>query len=456
MNWWRSANRWPSACSPGPGYPRRRWRPPSGPGCCPPRRPGPISGYGWGIRCSARSSGARLRSCAGAPCTRRWPRRPARPAGSGPRTRSGSRSGIWKPERCPSQALLVAAAGWALAALDYQLAEQFCRAAGEAGPGWPAERLLAQALVGQGKAGPAEDLLSGQFAQARTDAERTEIAGIRALNLYWGLNRPEQARSRARPGRGPRCGSRRSAPGWTPCAAGSCCTRAAARRSLAVLDPVLADPQVPQPGDAGGDGHGDHGAGGVRPLRRRDRYRGHGACSWPGQRQAKAGCWRWTSWPPPRPSPTCGVGSSPRRPALAESGYQRALEVRSPPNVAVWALVRGQLAAARGAMTEASVWLREAIATLGGPAPLHPYQGSIARAGLDALARVAAHDRGPGRRPGRPGPGGRAGRALDPAVRYLARAGPRLDSRCPRRDPRGGRPGARHGRRGQAARSGGL
>ena len=75
---------------------------------------------------------------------------------------------------------------------------------------------------------------------------------------------------------------------------------------------------------------------------------------------------------------------------LAESGYQRALEVRSCPNVAVWALVRGQLAAARGAMTEASVWLREAIATLGGPAPLHPYQGSIARAGLDALARVAA------------------------------------------------------------------
>ena len=41
-------------------------------------------------------------------------------------------------------------------------------------------------------------------------------------------------------------------------------------------------------------------------------------------------------------------------------------------------------------MTEASVWLREAIATLDRPAPLHPYQGSIARAGLDALARVAA------------------------------------------------------------------
>jgi DNA-binding CsgD family transcriptional regulator len=76
--------------------------------------------------------------------------------------------------------------------------------------------------------------------------------------------------------------------------------------------------------------------------------------------------------------------------ALAESGYERALEGGSSPNVAVWALVRGELAAARGAMTEASVWFREAIATLDGPAPLHPYQGSVARAGLDGLARVAA------------------------------------------------------------------
>jgi DNA-binding CsgD family transcriptional regulator len=41
-------------------------------------------------------------------------------------------------------------------------------------------------------------------------------------------------------------------------------------------------------------------------------------------------------------------------------------------------------------MSEASVCLREAIATLDGPAPLHPYQGSVARAGLDALTRVAA------------------------------------------------------------------
>ena len=123
----------------------------------------------------------------------------AEAAGSagGLRSEDAVRIAVWHLEAgtLPEPALLVAAAGWALAALDYQLAEQLCRAAGEAGPNWPAERLLAQALVGQGKAGPAEDLLSGQFALARTDAERTEIAGIRALNLYWGLNRPEQARA---------------------------------------------------------------------------------------------------------------------------------------------------------------------------------------------------------------------------------------------------------------------
>ena len=76
--------------------------------------------------------------------------------------------------------------------------------------------------------------------------------------------------------------------------------------------------------------------------------------------------------------------------ALAESGYQRSLDARSPANVALWALVRGELAGARGAMVKASVWLREAVAIIAGPARLHPYQGSIARVGLDALARAAA------------------------------------------------------------------
>ena len=238
---------------------------------------------------------------------------------------------------------------------------------------WPAERLLAQALVGQGKAGPAEDLLAGQFALARTDAERTEIAGIRALNLYWGLNRPAAGRGRARPGGRPHCGvgpARRADAmrGRFLLHAGHCPQVAGRSR------PVLDDPHVPHRVDAGGDGHGDHGAGGLRPVRRRHRHRGRGlqlgrpaagegwllaldelastqaiAYLWSGQLAAAAG------WPKP-----------------ATSGPWRS---RSPPNVAVWALVRGQLAAARGAMIEASVWLREAIATARRPGPAAPLPG---------------------------------------------------------------------------------
>jgi DNA-binding CsgD family transcriptional regulator len=316
----------------------------------------------------------------------------AEAAGSvgGLRSEEAVRIAVWHLEAGtrPEPELLVAAAGWALAALDYQLAERLCRAAGEAAANWPAERLLAQVLVGRGKAGQAEDLLSGQFALARTDAERTEIAGIRALNLYWGLNQPEQARAVLDQAAAHVAGSAQRAGldamrGRFLLHAGRC------PQVLDVLGPVLADPGVPrrvmleamatatmalvacgQYDDAiAVAGRGlllGRPAAGEGWLLALDELASTQAIAylWSGQFSATAD--------------------------LAESGYQRALEVRSSPNVAVWALVRGQLAAARGAMTEACVWLREAIATLDGPAPLHPYQGSIARAGLDALARVAA------------------------------------------------------------------
>lgn len=76
--------------------------------------------------------------------------------------------------------------------------------------------------------------------------------------------------------------------------------------------------------------------------------------------------------------------------ALAETGYQRALDARSPLSVAIWALVRGGVAEARGAMVTTSGWIREVVGVVGGPARLHPYQGFITRVGLDALARLTA------------------------------------------------------------------
>jgi DNA-binding CsgD family transcriptional regulator len=308
----------------------------------------------------------------------------------GLRSEDAVRIAVWHLEAGtrPEPELLVAAAGWALAALDYQLAEQFCRAALEAGPGWQAERLLAQALVGQGKAGPAEDLLSGQFALACADAERTEIAGIRALNLYWGLNRPEQAGDVLDQAAAHVAGTAQRAGldamrGRFLLHAGRC------PQVLDVLGPVLANPHVPHRAmlEAMATAtmalvacgrYDDAIAVADRGLLLARPTAGEGwllALDELASTQAIAYLWS---------------GQFTATADLAESGYQRALEVRSSPNVAVWALVRGQLAAARGAMTDASVWLREAIATLGGPTPLHPYQGSVARAGLDALARVAA------------------------------------------------------------------
>ena len=53
----------------------------------------------------------------------------------GLRSEDAVRIAVWHLEAgtLPEPGLLVAAAGWALAALDYQLAEQLCRAAGNAG-----------------------------------------------------------------------------------------------------------------------------------------------------------------------------------------------------------------------------------------------------------------------------------------------------------------------------------
>jgi DNA-binding CsgD family transcriptional regulator len=314
----------------------------------------------------------------------------AEAVGSGLRSEDAVRIAIWYMEAgtLPEPGLLVAAAGWALTALDYQLAEKLCRAAGEPGTNWPAERLLAQALVGQGKAGPAEDLLAGQFAQARTDTERAEIAGVRALNLYWGLNQHERACT-VLDGAAAQITESLQRAGLVAMRGRFLLHCGRCPQALAVLRPVLADPDVPHRvmleamatatmALVACGRYDDAIAIAAKGLRLARPAAGEGwllALDELAATQAIAYLWR---------------GQFAAAATLAESGYQRALEARSPPNVALWALVRGQLAAARGAMTEASVWLREAIATLGGRALLHPYQGSIARAGLDALARAAA------------------------------------------------------------------
>ena len=298
------------------------------------------------------------------------------------------RIAVWHLEAgaLPEPGLLVAAAGWALAALDYQLAERLCRAAGNAGIRWPAEWLLAQALVGQGKAGPAEDMLAGQFALASTDAERAEIAGIRALNLYWGLKRPEQAAAvldEAAAAPSAQRAGLAAMRGRFLLHAGHC------PQALAVLGPVLDDPNVPQRVML------EAMATVTMALVACGRYDDAIATAARGLqlgRPAAGEGWLLTldELAATQAIAYLRSGRFAAATALAEAGYQRSLDARSLANVALWALVRGELAGARGAMVKASMWLRETVAIIGGPARLHPYQGSIARVGLDALARAAA------------------------------------------------------------------
>ncbi|MGH3771349.1 MAG: AAA family ATPase [Pseudonocardiaceae bacterium] len=312
----------------------------------------------------------------------------AEAAGSGPE--DVVRIAVWHLEAgtLPEPGLLVAAAGRALGALDYRLAERLCRAAGQSGAGWPAERLLAQALVGQGQAEPAEELLVGQLAWARTDAERAEVAGIRALNLYWGLDRPaaaeavldEAAAHIAEPAQRAGLVALR---GRFLLHAGHC------PQALAVIDAVLDDPDVPKPAVleavvtataalVAAGRYDDAITTAARGLRLGRQLTDGGVPLGLEELAAtQAGAHLWS-------------GQLAAAAALADTGYQRALEARSPQGVAVWALVRGTVAEARGAMATASGWAREAVGIAGSPARLHPYQCFAARIGHGALARVAA------------------------------------------------------------------
>ena len=300
------------------------------------------------------------------------------------------RLAVWHLEAgtLPEPGLLVAAAGWALAALNYRLTERLCRAAEEAGAGWPAERLLAQALVGQGQAGLAEDLLAGQLARSRTDAERAEVAGIRALNMYWGLDRPEPAEAVldqaaaeiAEPAQRAGLAAMR---GRFLLHAGRC------PQALAVLDPVLDDRHVPEPVAL------EAMVTAAMALVACGRYDDAIATAAGGLqlgRPLAGGGWLLALDELAAIKATAHLrsGQLAAGAALAEAGYQRALDARSPLSVAMWALVHGGVAEAGGAMVKASGWIREAVGIVGRPARLHPYQSFFIRVGFDTMALVAA------------------------------------------------------------------
>jgi DNA-binding CsgD family transcriptional regulator len=90
-------------------------------------------------------------------------------------------------------ALFARAAVRALAAHDPALAERLARAAVQAGAGFDAQLAHGRALAAAGRGPEAEALLEALGPRAQTDPERAAVALARARNLFWALDRADDA-----------------------------------------------------------------------------------------------------------------------------------------------------------------------------------------------------------------------------------------------------------------------
>jgi DNA-binding CsgD family transcriptional regulator len=81
----------------------------------------------------------------------------------------------------------------ALAAHDQGLAERLARAAMQDGAGFDAELALGRALAASGHGVEADRVFAGLAKQARDERERAAVALARARNLFWGLDRADDA-----------------------------------------------------------------------------------------------------------------------------------------------------------------------------------------------------------------------------------------------------------------------
>lgn len=93
---------------------------------------------------------------------------------------------------------LLTAAAYAIGAFDYLLAERLATAAVNAGGGFRARLLLADALRSQKKGEEAEELLARLEGEAENDQERSVAVTLRAYNLFFGCDRGEEAQTKLR------------------------------------------------------------------------------------------------------------------------------------------------------------------------------------------------------------------------------------------------------------------
>jgi DNA-binding CsgD family transcriptional regulator len=105
------------------------------------------------------------------------------------------RIAVWRLEAGATRdaGLFSRAAGQALAVPDAVLAERLARAAVQAGGGFGARLALGRALAGVGRAPEAQRVFAGLAGQAGDDGQRAAVAMASARNLFWALDRAEEA-----------------------------------------------------------------------------------------------------------------------------------------------------------------------------------------------------------------------------------------------------------------------
>ena len=111
--------------------------------------------------------------------------------------RSGDllRVAVWRLEAgsIDDADLFSRAAERALSVTDVDLGARLARAAVQAGGGFRARLMLARGLNGRGDAEGAQELLDALAHEATNDAERAAVATAAARNLFWGLERADEA-----------------------------------------------------------------------------------------------------------------------------------------------------------------------------------------------------------------------------------------------------------------------
>jgi DNA-binding CsgD family transcriptional regulator len=104
------------------------------------------------------------------------------------------RIAVWRLETSGGDAdLFTDAAERALSAADVDLTARLAHAAVQAGGGFRARLTLARGLAGQGHADASQEILEALATEAADDGERAAVATATARNLFWGLDRADDA-----------------------------------------------------------------------------------------------------------------------------------------------------------------------------------------------------------------------------------------------------------------------